>query len=71
MGELFGFTLIEAIFLGVLFSATSVSITVQVLKELNVLDTKESATILGAAVVDDILVVTLLTLVLSFSGDAG
>lgn len=71
MGELFGFTLIEAIFLRVLFSATSVSITVQVLKELNVLDTKESVTILGAAVVDDILVVTLLALVLSFSGDAG
>lgn len=71
LGEVFKFTLIEAIFLGVLFSATSVSITVQVLKELNVLDTKESATILGAAVVDDILVVTLLALVLSFSGDSG
>lgn len=71
VGEIFRFTLIEAIFLGVLFSATSVSITVQVLKELNVLDTKESATILGAAVVDDILVVTLLALVLSFSGDSG
>lgn len=71
LGEVFGFSFYESIFLGVLFSATSVSITVQVLKELNVLQTTESTTILGAAVVDDILVVTLLALVMSFAGGDG
>lgn len=65
-----GFTMIGAIFLGVLFSATSVSITVQVLKELEVMHTKEATTILGAAVVDDILVVTLLAFVLSMAGES-
>lgn len=71
LGGVFGFSLAEGIFLGVLFSATSVSITVQVLKELNVLQTRESTTILGAAVVDDILVVTLLAFVMSFMGNEG
>ena len=69
MGELFGFTFNEGIFLGVLFSATSVSITVQVLKEMGMMQTREATTILGAAVVDDILVVTLLAFVMSFMGE--
>ena len=69
MGELFGFSFNEGIFLGVLFSATSVSITVQVLKEMGMMQTREATTILGAAVVDDILVVTLLAFVMSFMGE--
>lgn len=69
VGHLFGFDLHHSVFLGVLFSATSVSITVQVLKEMKVMKTQESTTILGAAVVDDILVVTLLAFVMSFMGD--
>ncbi|ARW20496.1 putative Na(+)/H(+) antiporter GerT [Pediococcus pentosaceus] len=45
----------EALFIGVIFSATSVSISVEVLKEYHTLNTKEGATILGAAVADDII----------------
>lgn len=56
----------NAIFLGLLLSATSVSITVQTLKDLGKLNTRESATILGAAVADDVLVVILLAFVMSF-----
>ena len=69
LGTAFGFPSHHSIFLGVLFSATSVSITVQVLKEMDVMQTRESTTILGAAVVDDILVVTLLAFVMSFMGE--
>jgi len=56
----------HAIFLGLLLSATSVSITVQTLKDLGQLNTRESTTILGAAVADDVLVVVLLAFVMSF-----
>ncbi len=60
----------EAIFLGLLLSATSVSISVATLKEIGHLKTKEGATILGAAVIDDIVVIISLAFVLSFSGSA-
>lgn len=58
----------EAFFFGIVLAATSVSISVEVLKELNVVNTKEGSTILGASVVDDILVVLVLSLSLSFLG---
>ncbi|HIB3577686.1 TPA: cation:proton antiporter [Enterococcus faecium] len=61
----------EAIFFGIILAATSVSISVEVLKELNVVNTKEGSTILGASVVDDILVVLVLSFSLSFlTGEA-
>lgn len=67
-GHLFGFDFHHALFLGVIFAATSVSISVEVLKELKKIDTKEGTTILGAAVIDDIMAVLILsTLVSVFS----
>ncbi|WP_137597698.1 cation:proton antiporter [Paucilactobacillus kaifaensis] len=68
---LFGFTLMEALFIGVIFSATSVSISVAVLKEFHYLDTKEGATILGAAVADDIIGVILLSIMISLMHGTG
>ncbi len=56
----------HALFLGLLLSATSVSISAQTLKELGQLKTRESTTILGAAVLDDILVVIILAVMMSF-----
>jgi len=64
--RLFHFTWFESLFIGVIFSATSVSISVEVLKEFKALDTKEGATILGAAVADDIIGVILLSLMIFF-----
>jgi monovalent cation:proton antiporter-2 (CPA2) family protein len=63
---LWGFEQHEAMFIGLLLSATSVSISVQTFKELNQLKSKESATVLGAALVDDIAVVILLAVLMSF-----
>ncbi|WP_019007207.1 cation:proton antiporter [Cohnella laeviribosi] len=54
----------HALFLGLLLSATSVSISVQTFRELGKLNSRESTTVLGAAIVDDILVVFGLTIVL-------
>lgn len=67
----FGFSSNYALFFGVIFCATSVSISVQVLKEMNKLNSREGTTILGAAVVDDVLVVILLAFIMSIVGQGG
>lgn len=67
----FGFSPNYALFFGVIFCATSVSISVQVLKEMNKLNSREGTTILGAAVVDDVLVVILLAFIMSIVGQGG
>lgn len=56
---------LKAIFVGVVLSATSVSITVETLRELGRLKGKVGTTILGAAVIDDILGIIVLTIVTS------
>lgn len=62
----FDMSMNNSLFLGLLFSATSVSISAQILKELGQLRSRESATILGAAIADDILVVVLLAVMMGF-----
>jgi monovalent cation:proton antiporter-2 (CPA2) family protein len=64
----FGFGQNYALFFGIIFCATSVSISVQVLKEMNKLNSREGTTILGAAVIDDVLVVILLAVMMSVIG---
>ncbi|WP_232697459.1 cation:proton antiporter [Brevibacillus daliensis] len=56
----------HALFLGLLLSATSVSISVQTFRELGQLRSKECTTVLGAAIVDDIVVVIALAVMMSF-----
>ncbi|KOY76954.1 Na(+)/H(+) antiporter [Apilactobacillus kunkeei] len=65
--KLFALSNIESLFIGVIFAATSVSISVAVLKNMNALNTKPGVTILGAAVVDDILSILLLSIVITFT----
>lgn len=67
----FSFEPMVAVFIGVVFSATSVSISVEVLRDYQSLDTKEGATILGAAVADDIIGVILLSIMISIMGTQG
>lgn len=67
-GVLFHFTQIECLFLGTTFAATSVSISVAVLQEMGRLKSKAGMTILGAAVVDDLLAVLLLSAITSIVG---
>ncbi|MET1249172.1 cation:proton antiporter [Sporolactobacillus sp. STCC-11] len=69
-GTLLGMDTDHAIFLGLVLSATSVSISVQTLKELGKLQSKESMTLLGAAVLDDVLVIVLLAFAMSIFGDS-
>lgn len=59
--------LLQYIFIGMVLTATSVSITVETLKELGKLSTKAGNTILGAALIDDILGIIGLTLITSLA----
>ncbi|WP_270642960.1 cation:proton antiporter [Limosilactobacillus mucosae] len=69
--DLFGMQWFESLFVGVIFSATSVSISVAVLREYQQLDSKEGATILGAAVADDIGGVIALSVLISMMRGQG
>ncbi len=67
-GAVIGLNHLESLFLGLLLSATSVSITVQSLREMGRLNSREGTTLMSAAVIDDVLVVILLAFLLSFAG---
>ena len=56
-----------ASFVGVILTATSISITVQVLRELDKLRERTGISILGAAVIDDILGIVVLTLIIGIA----
>lgn len=56
---------LKAVFVGVVLTATSVSITVETLREMGKLKGKVGTTILGAAILDDIIGIIVLTVVTS------
>ncbi|WP_283624339.1 cation:proton antiporter [Clostridium butyricum] len=58
---------VQSIFIGIVLTATSVSITVETLKELGKLSTRSGNAILGAAIIDDILGILALTVITSIS----
>ena len=60
----------QNVFIGVVLTATSVSITVEVLKEMGKLNTVVGNTILAAALIDDVLGLIALTIVTSIGGSA-
>ncbi len=61
----------KALFIGVIMTATSVSITVETLKELGYLKSKVGTTVLAAAIIDDIIGIVVLTFVVSMSSGTG
>lgn len=56
----------KAVFVGVILTATSVSITVESLKEMDKLKGKVGTTILSAAIIDDVIGIIVLTFVIGF-----
>jgi Kef-type K+ transport system membrane component KefB len=57
----------EGIFVGAILTATSVSISAQTLLEIGALRTREGSTILGAAVIDDVMGIIVLSLVVALA----
>lgn len=66
-----GFDVEHALFLGLVLAATSVSISAQTLIELGVLRSRVGMALLGAAVVDDVLVILALSLFTALTDQAG
>ena len=60
--------LMNALFVGCILSATSVGITVETLRELGKLNSKVGTTILSAAIIDDVLVIIVLSIITGASG---
>ncbi len=73
--QLFGLPMFwEGIFIGTILTATSVSISAQTLMELGALRSREGTAILGAAVIDDVMGILVLSVVAALAragGDAG
>lgn len=64
--------IIRCVFVGVILTATSVAITVSVLKELGKINTKLGTTIVSAAIIDDVIGIVLLSVVTGIArGKAG
>ncbi len=68
---IFGFPLLTSVFIGLILTATSVSISAQTLLELGLLGSKEGLALLGAAVIDDVLGILLLSVFLAFTQEPG
>jgi len=67
----FGFQPLDGIFIGLMMAATSVSISAQTMMELGVLCSPVGMALLGAAVVDDVLVIVLLSIFTALTGEGG
>ncbi len=68
IGLLQGSNLVNALFLGLCIGATSVSISAQILMEINQLRSILGISLLGAAIMDDIVIILLLSGFLAFTG---
>ena len=62
-----GSLMLQNVFLGIILTATSVSITVETLREMGKLRGPVGSAILGAAIIDDVLGIIALTIVTSFA----
>jgi len=70
-GRWWGLPTTECLFLGAALTATSVGVTARVLAQAGALETLESRIILGAAVIDDVLGLLVLSVALATTGGAG
>jgi len=69
--QFFGFDAFQAMMIATALTATSVAISIQVLSEFGKLKSPEARLIIGAAIVDDILAIAVLSVVTSLASDGG
>ena len=66
--QMFGFDAFQSMLIATALTATSIAISVQVLSEFGKIKSPEARLIIGAAVVDDILAIAVLSVVVSLTG---
>ncbi len=69
--SLFNLSLLASLFIGSTLTATSIGITLRVLKDLNHHKSKEAQVIIGAAVLDDIIGIVILSVLFEFASHGG
>jgi len=69
--QLFGFDALQSMLIATALTATSIAISIQVLNEFGKIKTPEARLIIGAAIVDDILAIAVLSVVTSIAGTDG
>jgi len=69
--QMFGFDALQSMLIATALTATSIAISIQVLSEFGKIKTPEARLIIGAAVVDDILAIAVLSVVTSIAGSDG
>ena len=67
--QMFGFDALQSMLIATALTATSIAISIQVLSEFDKIKTPEARLIIGAAVIDDILAIAVLSVVLSIAGN--
>ncbi|RNJ75230.1 MAG: cation:proton antiporter [Nitrosopumilus sp. D6] len=69
--QAFGFDALQSMLIATALTATSIAISIQVLNEFGKIKTPEARLIIGAAIVDDILAIAVLSVVTSIAGTDG
>ena len=67
--QMFGFDALQSMLIATALTATSIAISIQVLSEFGKIKTPEARLIIGAAVIDDILAIAVLSVVSSMAGN--
>ncbi len=67
--QMFGFDVFQSLLIATALTATSIAISIQVLSEFGKIKSPEARLIIGAAVVDDILAIAILSVITSLGGD--
>lgn len=67
--QMFGFNALQSMLIATALTATSIAISIQVLNEFGKIKTPEARLIIGAAVIDDILAIAVLSVVSSIAGN--
>jgi Kef-type K+ transport system membrane component KefB len=71
LAYMFGMTVYESLFVGVILASTAAVITVEALNEIGKFKTKAGITIIGASAIDDIFTIILLSVVVVVPGEGG
>ncbi len=69
--QMFGFDALQSMLIATALTATSIAISIQVLNEFGKIKTPEARLIIGAAIIDDILAIAVLSVVSSIAGSEG
>lgn len=67
LGKIFNFTFLQSLFMAVALSPTAIGVVIRILIDLNYLSSRPGLVMLSSAVLDDIIAISLLSLIVTFA----